>query len=145
MSFQISPSQPCYGPENVLSGVTRPHRWTNLWRSDPAEPLAQWLQLTWSTPQTIGQIELTFPGHLFAEYHHYPPFYRDPQCARDYTVMAWLDGDWRPVVRVTDNYQRHRKHKLEQPVTTDKLRIVVHATNGDPSAAIYEVRCYGPA
>jgi len=27
-------------------------------------------------------------------------------------------------------------------VTTTALRVVVSATNGDPSAAIYEVRCY---
>ena len=61
---------------------------------------------------------------------------------RDYTVTVWMSGDWKPVVRVTDNYHRHRKHRLEQPVTTDKLRVVIHATNGDSSAAIYEVRCY---
>ena len=60
--------------------MTRPYRWTNLWRSDPAEPLEQWLQLAWPTPQTIAQVELIFSGHVFARYHYYPPFDRDPQC-----------------------------------------------------------------
>jgi len=58
--------------------------------------------------------------------------------------LADVQGEWQPVIRVTDNYQRRRAHTLDAPVTTDRLRIVVHATNGDPSAAIYEVRCYGP-
>jgi hypothetical protein len=29
-------------------------------------------------------------------------------------------------------------------VTTTRLRIVDAATHGDPSTAIYEVRCYAP-
>jgi hypothetical protein len=145
VSFRISPPQPCYSAGNTVTGVARPHRWTNLWRSDPAASLEQWLQLEWPTEQTIAQILLTFPGHLFTEYHHYPPFYRAPQCLKDYTVAAWAEGDWRPVVQVTDNYQRYRAHTLERPVKTRELRVTVHATNGDPSAAIYEVRCYGPS
>jgi hypothetical protein len=143
MSFRISPAQPCYGPRNVLTGVTRPHRFTNLWRSDPAAVLPQWLQLDWLEMQTIQTVELTFPGHLIREYHSYSPFYRDAQCVRDYTVQAWIEDAWVSVVAVRGNYQRHRRHPLEQPITTQKLRILVEATNGDPSAAIYEVRCYG--
>jgi hypothetical protein len=27
-------------------------------------------------------------------------------------------------------------------VTTDRLRVVVQATNGDDAAGIYEIRCY---
>jgi hypothetical protein len=142
-SFRVSPPQPAYDAENVLTGVTRPHGFTNVWRSNPSEPMSQWLELTWDAPQTIAQVELTFAGHLFKEYHAYPPLYRDPQCVRDYAIEAWVDGAWREVHRTQGNYQRLRKHALELPVTTDKLRIVVHATNGDASAAIYEVRCYG--
>ena len=144
MSFRISPPQACYAADNVLSGVTRPYDWTNLWRSDPAEPLDQWLELRWPEEQTIARVELTFPGLLFASTNRYPPLYRDPQCARDYSILVEAQGEWQPVIRVTDNYQRRRAHALDVPVTTSGLRVVVHATNGDPSAAIYEVRCYGP-
>jgi hypothetical protein len=142
MSFRVDPPQPCYGPANVLSGVTRPHRFTNLWRSDPAQPLPQWVELRWPRPVTICQVELTFPGHLIREYHAYPPFYRDPQCAREVSLCAWVDGSWLECARIAGNYQRRRELKLDAPVTTDRLRVVIHATNGDPSAALYEVRCY---
>ena len=33
---------------------------------------------------------------------------------------------------------------VEETVTTPRLRIVDAATHGDPSTAIYEVRCYAP-
>ncbi|MGH3727652.1 MAG: FAD-dependent oxidoreductase [Micromonosporaceae bacterium] len=142
MSFRVSPPQSCYEPENVISGVTRPHHGTNLWRSDPAAPLDAWLELSWPSPQRIAQVELTFAGNIAHEYDSYPALAADPQCVRDYTLQAWHDGGWRDLVRVEGNYQRGRVHPLEAPVTTSRLRLVVHASNGDPSAAVYEVRCY---
>lgn len=142
MSFRVKPPQPCYEPCNVLSGVTRPYDFTNLWRSDPAQPLPQWIEFEWAEPQSITQVELTFPGHLLREYHAYAPFYRDPQCPRDYRILAHDGGKWRELLNVEGNYQRHRRHKLPTPAQTNRLRVSIDATNGDPSAAIYEVRCY---
>ncbi|NQX67254.1 FAD-dependent oxidoreductase [Paenibacillus alba] len=142
MSFKVAPAQPCFGPENVLSGVTRPHQFTNLWRSEPNEPLGAYLELSWQKTQSIRHVELTFPGHLIREYHAYAPFYRDPQCAKDYTIEAYVQGQWKTVVQVAGNYQRQRKHELPESVAADRLRITIQSTNGDPSAAIYEIRCY---
>jgi hypothetical protein len=142
LSFRVDPPQRCFEPENALSGVARPHRFTNLWRSNPALPLPQWLELSWDSPQEIGSVELTFPGHLLREYHAYSPFYRDPQCPSDYVIEGEVDGAWKPLVTVRGNYQRHRRHVLSSPMTTQRLRVVVIATNGDPSAAIYEIRVY---
>jgi hypothetical protein len=56
-------------------------------------------------------------------------------------MEAWINGEWTQVVEVKGNYQRHMRHRLEVPVSTDRLRVVIEATNGDPSAAIYEVHC----
>lgn len=143
MSVKVEPGQRCYPPENVINGWTRPYRQTNLWRSDPSRPLDQWLALEWDSPVELSSVELTFPGHLLREYHAYGPFYRDPQCPRDYTIEVLRENEsWEPVVDVTDNYQRHRKHPVDTSRETGAVRITVHKTNGDPSAAIYEVRCY---
>lgn len=141
-SFRVVPAQDCYEPANVTRGATRPHRAANLWRSDPSVPLEQWLQLTWDSPRVIGTIELTFPGHLYSEYHRYPPQYRDPQCPKDYALLALLDGAWTTVAEVSDNYQRHNRIRLAPTVRADALRIAFRSTNGDPSAGVYEVRCY---
>lgn len=142
MSYRIEPAQPCFHADNVISGVTRPYQFTNLWVSDPRQPLAQWLELQWDEPQTIREIQITFPGHLLREYHYYPPFYKDPNCAKDYSICVWVNKQWKEVVRVEGNYQTRCRHLLAEPLQTGKLRIIIHATNGDPSAAIYEVRCY---
>ncbi|CAG7610560.1 hypothetical protein PAESOLCIP111_01256 [Paenibacillus solanacearum] len=142
LSFRITPAQSCYAPSNAISGAARPHASTNLWRSDPNEPLGQWLQLEWNDTVSIREVIITFPGHLFREYHWYEPFYRDPQCTKAYSIQAWLDDEWKEIHREEHNYHRHRKHVLAQSVATKKLRIVIEATHGDPSAAIYEVRCY---
>ncbi len=143
MAVKVSPPQPCFGAANAINGVARPHRFTNLWRSDPSQPLGQWLQLEWDRPQRITTVQLTFPGHLLREYHACQPFYRDSQCARDYELQAWVDDAWQTVLQVEGNYHTRRRHVLDEPVQTMKLRVVIHATNGDPAAAVYEVRCYG--
>jgi len=142
LAFRIAPGQPVYEPANVVSGVTRPLNTTNLWRSNPAQPLPQWIQLSWTAPEAISHVELTWAGHLLREIHATPPFFRDPQCARDYSIEAWIDGSWRTLVTQKNNHQRHRRHALDTKVSTDKLRVVVNATNGDASAALYEIRCY---
>ncbi len=143
MSFEVEPPRRCYQAAEVLSGVTRPHRAPNLWRSAPGEGLPQWLELAWDSEQTIRTVELTFAGHLVREYHAYGPLYRDPQCVRDYSLAAWIGGEWVPLITEKGNYQRHRRHRLGAPVRTGRLRLQVDATHGDPSAAVYEVRCYG--
>ncbi len=142
LSMLVDPPQHCFAAKNVLSGQTRPHNGTNLWRSDPEEPLPQWLELAWTAPESINAVEITFAGHLLREYHAYAPFYRDPQCVRDYDIKYEAEGGWKTLLAVRENYQRQRKHRLEQPVQTRRIRIVVLATNGDPSAAIYEMRVY---
>jgi len=144
MTLQVEPPQACYEAGNALNGVTRPYRYTNLWRSDPAQDLPQWLELSWGDPVEIGSVELTFPGHLLRGYMKYPALYKDPQCPKDVTVEVLAGGDWVPVAGLSGNYQRRRVIALDSPVSADRLRVVVHATNGDPSAAIYEIRCYPP-
>jgi len=142
MSLRVEPAQQSYAAANVISGYTRPYIDTNLWRSDPAQFLPQWLALELSTPQDISTVELTFPGHLLREYHAYAPFYFDPQCAKDYDVQIGAREGWRTVVEVRGNYQRHRRHIFAAPLQASSLRVVIYATNGDPSAAMYEVRIY---
>ncbi|WP_309121102.1 FAD-dependent oxidoreductase [Paenibacillus sp.] len=142
MSFRVSPAQHCYGAAQVVSGVTRPYRYTNLWRSDPNEPLPQRVTLTWPEPIRIGRVELTFPGQLLRDYRSYPALYRDPQCPKDLVVEAYEDGRWTEVGSLAGNYRRQAAVVPSHPVVADRLRVTVTATNGDASAAIYEIRCY---
>lgn len=142
LSFKITPAQNCYRPENVVSGVTRPSKATNMWRSDPNEPLPHWLELSWAHPQSIRQIQLTFEGNLLREYHAYPPFYRDPQTVADYEIQVEDSGQWRTVIKVEGNAASRVVHTLDEAVVSDKIRLVVQSTNGDPAAGLFEIRVY---
>jgi hypothetical protein len=62
--------------------------------------MPQWLQLAWQDEQKISTVELTFAGHLLREYHAYAPFYRDPQCVRDYDIEIETDGAWCRVLEI---------------------------------------------
>lgn len=142
LSFRVEPPQRCFSPDNVVSGVTRPAASTNLWRSDPSEPLPQWLALAWDSPQEVSQVQITFEGQLLREYHAYPPFYRDPQTVSDYEVQVRARGGWQTVVEARGNTATRVVHTLRTPVRTDALRLLVQGTNGDRSAGVFEVRCY---
>ncbi|MGB8353045.1 MAG: FAD-dependent oxidoreductase [Chthoniobacteraceae bacterium] len=142
LAFRISPAQSPYPASNALSGVARPQHGTNLWRSDPGAGLPAWFQLDWKSEQIITSVELTFASHLLAEIHSEPPFWRDPQIARDYTLSVGRDGTLHKLLRVTGNYHRRRVHQLPQGHSVGTLRLTILATNGNPAAGLYEIRCY---
>lgn len=145
LAFRVSPAQHVYSASEVVSGVTRPRARTNLWLSDPADLSPAWMELRWPAAQAIQEVHLTFPGSILREYHAYHPFYRAPETARDYELQIpdpGKDGEWLSLLRVEGNYQRRRVHRLAEPVQTERLRILIHATNGEPSAGLYEVRVY---
>ena len=83
------------------------------------------------------------PGRLY----HINPSYVEPlkpvaECVRDYRVLVEGEtGGWREVAEVAGNYHRRRVHRFEE-VSARRVRIEVLATNGSPSARIYEVRIY---
>jgi len=138
LAFRVEPPQDAFGPQQVLSGVTRPGSASNTWRSDPGQGLPQWLGLAWDMPQDIGRVELTFPGQLLGEVHREGPFYIEPQVARDYAIE--IDGV--EALRITGNTAWRRCHDLPHRVSLRQLRVVVLATNGDAAASMVEIRCY---
>jgi hypothetical protein len=128
-----------YRPENVTNGVARiVERTSNLWASDPAEPMPQWIELEWPRPVTLNTVYLTFDTDLNAPHHTVPLV---PQTVRDYRLSYFDAGQWKPLATARENFQRRRVHRFA-PVQTAKLRLTVEATNGAPSARLFEIRAY---
>jgi hypothetical protein len=98
-------------------------------------------ELAWEAPQHIRSVHVTFAGHLLRDCDRTPPLWSDRQTTRGYTVQARVGQYWHDVVTVHSNGFPRRVHELPEPVTASALRLVVQATNGDPSAAEYEIRC----
>ncbi len=137
--MRVEPECRPYGPENVNRGTNRPDRWTNIWISDPTRGLPAWLELRWDEPVEFDTVQLTFDTDALKRVTL--PLFRYPECVRAYRLMVETGGGWQEIVREADNYVRRRVHRFD-PVRTRALRIVVEATNGAPSARIYEVRVY---
>ncbi len=146
-AVRIFPESRPYSGENAGNGVARPERWTNLWISDPREALPQYLELSFPRVTKLNTVRLTFDTNLDANIY-LPSYYGGvfgigemPTCVRDYDVLGLCNGEWTVLCRERGNYQRHKVHRFPE-VSAEKLRISVLGTNGDPSARIYEVRCY---
>ena len=111
---------------------------SNMWASDPEQPLPQWIELTWKKPVTFNSVYLTFDTDLNTRWHSSAEV---PQTVRDYELIGQVDGRWRVLASAEENFQRRRIHRFN-PITTTRLRVNVDATNGDRSARIYEIRVY---
>lgn len=156
LCLQVEPPSLPYEPDSVLSGVTRPEAWPNAWVSDPEQGMPQWVELRWPHPVEFNHVELVFDTNLNRNPETTMPLTRRPECVRDYelhTLAASASPSfgnrsnggerqvWLPLLRVDGNYQRRRVHSLDT-VRTAALRLQIHATNGDQSARVYEIRVY---
>lgn len=137
--FNLEPVSTPFGAEQVLSGVTRPETATNMWISDPGEPLPQGITLAWPEPVDISRIHLTFDSQL-SGWIWEGTF---PMIARDYRIETRdpSSGEWATVAEVTGNVQRQRVHSFPA-TTTGALRVTVLSTHGGATARIVEVRAY---
>jgi hypothetical protein len=113
--------------------------WTNIWISDPTRPLPAWLELRWQAPVWLNTVQITFDTD--ANRRVTLPLFRDPDCVKDYRIESWTGGSWQTLADISGNYMRRRVHRFDR-VRTDRLRILVTATNGAPAARIYEIRVY---
>jgi len=138
-----------HGPRGAPPDRARPG--SHRWMSDPAAGLPALLELHWDRPVLPRWVQLVFDTGL---HRHLTLTHHDAYCAsmiwgrpqpetvRDYSIQALVDGGWRPLIQVTDNYLRRREHVVDSPPETTALRITVRATNGLDHARICEVRVY---
>ena len=138
-------------PESVIDGITRdlPERWAHRWGAPMGEGGA-WLQLTWDTAVTLRHIQIAFDTGFdrpltlteqlgYRKRMHIGP---QPETVKDY-ALSYQDetGTWHTLAEITDNYQRLRRHTFD-PMAAIAIKLTVSATNGNPEARVYEIRCY---
>lgn len=145
-TIEASGELPHAPAKNVIDGWVRDipgkevHQWQGRMDSGGA-----WIELRWAKPVTLREVQLTFDTGFQRELTLTSSdginkgIIRAPQpeTVRDYRLLAGA----RELTAVKGNHQRLNRHKIE-PVTTDRLRIHISATNGSDLARIFEVRCY---
>ncbi|MPZ18222.1 MAG: FAD-dependent oxidoreductase [Luteitalea sp.] len=139
LCLDVAPQSKPFDPGNVIRGTNRPDRWSNVWISDPAQRLPAWIALQWPAPQSFNTIHVTFDTD--ANRRVTLPLFRYPDCVRDYRVECWSNGAWKTLVEARDNYVRRRVHRFDT-VQSERVRLTILATNGAPSARVYEMRVY---
>jgi len=65
-----------------------------------------------------------------------------PEMVRAYRLEADGRDGWVLLARVDDNRVRLRRHLLDTPVTTRRLRLVVESTHGAERAMVVALRAF---
>ncbi|OME87318.1 pyridine nucleotide-disulfide oxidoreductase [Paenibacillus sp. FSL A5-0031] len=144
--FKAFPETTAYEAVSAIDGYTRPFGGPHTWvsnRMDSNKP--EWLSLEWDSSVSISNIHITFNDDVNEDlinlHHHRTPFEVIPELVKDYRIEAFVDEQWKVLLRETDNRKRKRTHQLE-PIRTNKIRVVIEATNGCPYAEVVEIRAY---
>lgn len=139
-----------YEAVNVINGVHRGvYASKNRWASDPTQPMPQWLELHFREPKRIREVHLTFDTGLnreltlsFSDWANRRMIWGpQPETVRNYELQVLYGESAKTIAKVEGNYQRKRVHQIEPQLATG-IRLIVHATNGDKSARVFEVRVY---
>jgi len=77
------------------------------WASAVGVP--EWLEVTFPTPREINGVEINFEASY----------------AKDYRIQTWNGTGWMDQVVVENNSLLDRQHVFAQPVTSEKLRVLV--------------------
>jgi hypothetical protein len=109
------------------------------WAAPVGEGRPAWVELRWDRPRRVRQLTLSSQESQNVNLLRAA----QPETVKDYTVVARLaDGKQRTLATVRNNFQRLNRHRFE-PAEVQSVRVEVQATNGDPLARIFEIRCYG--
>ena len=114
-----------------------------MWESSPKETLPQWIELKLNKPTKVGAIQCTFDTDLDLSLGSQKEALPSV-CVRDYTIECYVDGKWKNLLSVRDNFQRFRPHQFAH-VKTDRIRLTVEATHGAKTARVLEIRVYKDA
>jgi hypothetical protein len=140
-ALRIYPDQHPYDGGNITNGATSPECLPNLWVSDPVQPLPQHAEIDLGAGAKFNCVEITFDTHLGRRTEFQEAFFRSPECARDWKLLALTARGWVELHSETDNYRRKRRVRFAD-TTASTLKVVVEKTNGSREARIYEVRVY---
>ncbi|WP_139995645.1 FAD-dependent oxidoreductase [Paenibacillus paridis] len=145
--FRVQGSTSAYAPAKAVDGIIRPYGGPHLWMSEcMAVGREEWLQLDWEQEQTVTELRIIWNNDVNEDlinlHHHYTSFEVLPDLAKSYRIEAFAAGEWHAVAATADNRRRLNVVKLEKPVKTQAIRIVIEATNGSPYAQLIAIQLY---
>ncbi|MCM8809113.1 MAG: FAD-dependent oxidoreductase [Candidatus Omnitrophica bacterium] len=128
-----------FGSENIVNGVSRPEKWTNVWISDKSFP--QYLEIEFEKEREFNFIQFIFDSELDKEYTHFEPLYIPKNIPKDFDIFVENKGRWNKILEIRDNTSYFCKYKIDT-VKSKKIKIEFLSTNGSENLIVYEVRVY---
>ena len=127
--------------ENAIDGKRIIAGWREFypttWMATPGAALPQWLEVDFAGPKTISSVAV-----YTIAFASWTP---ESSGIRDWDVQAWDGNNWQTVDSVIGNVKVSKISRFKAPVKTDKIRILVKATNDkEGTVGIMEVEAYGP-
>jgi hypothetical protein len=122
----------------LSSNVNDGDRWNGMWNDATGYTYPDWLTLDFPKLVTIDKIIV---------YSHDMQMYgvSVKDGIRDYLVQMDDNGEWKTIHTMVNSQKIPEVISLKQPVTTQKLRFVITATNGDQDwTRVQEIEVYGP-
>ncbi len=137
--------------KQVIDGIIRDigDGSTHQWRADLSRG-PQWIELKLNRSASIGQVHITFDTGLHRQLRLSGEDWvmraqergPQPETVKDYTIELLNGTKSLQTLEIKGNYLRKRIHTFDG-IEADRIRVWVIATNGDPMARIFEIRCYG--
>jgi len=94
----------------VTDGVTTGR---NYWQDSTRNEFPDWVEIKLPKREPIGRVVVYTPN------------------MKDYDVQVWAGDAWQTVDRIKGNAKTELTHRFA-PVSTDRVRLVVHASHPDP-------------
>ena len=139
--FKLKPTLYPFTPDNIISGVSRPEKWTNVWISDGEKGFPQYLEMDLGEEREFNILQFIFDASIEKEYSQLPPFYIPPHIPKDFKIYALLGEDWREILEVKDNKKYFLRLRFPK-VKASKLKVEFHSSNGGSEIYVYEARLY---
>ncbi len=140
LAVSFDPPLQMFAATNVTNGYARPWCGVNAWVPAPEEkrPI---IQLRWSTPQQIREIEVTFDtdfDHPMESVLLGHPERVMPSCVVAFKVYSEDHG---VIASVQENHQTHWRLKLDPAIQTKQLSLEI-LESAAALPAIYAISCF---
>ena len=135
--IRFIPEQHPFEGENLLNEDNRGGDALSIWVSDPDAGFPQSAEILFPERSLCSCAELVFDTGL----DHINIYSRQQECVKEYVLEGIVAGKYQLLAEEKDNFLRFRKHVFP-PVMLDGIRLIVKASNGDPSARVYQIRAY---
>ncbi len=133
-------------PEPLRDGVNRQvHQDDHSWHGRPGD----WIECRWDSPQEIRSVTVAFDSNLSGQISlsYHSPGNRctstPEELAKEFSIQAEIDGQWRPVHSEDDNRLRFRTLTFDD-VKASAIRLVPQATHGSEEVRVFTLAVNEP-